>query len=161
MEAETVKAIQAKLQGICGHETCLGRDAMLEAVRWVIDEPTGWIVEKEDDRLRLHAILGHTVHLLTADCAPPADPKLEAQESAACEYVVLEPLTGGEYVRSTVEVLAGGPDGAPPSAYAEWAFELSQPISLRYKIGAAAATHDFALALLAAIVAARGSAEHR
>jgi hypothetical protein len=161
VEAETVKTIEAKLRGICGHETCLGREAMLEAVRWVIDEPSGWILEKEDDQLRLYAILGHTVHSLSADCVPPADPRLEARETANCEYVVLEPLTGGEYVRSTMEVTAGGPGGDLPSAFADWAFELHQPISLRYKIGADAPTHDFAVALLAAIVAARGSAQHR
>jgi hypothetical protein len=161
MEAESVKAIEAKLTGFCGHEKCLGREAILEAARWVIDEPAGWILEKDGDRLRLYAIIGSTVHSLSADCAAPADPGLEQAETGTCEYVVLEPLTGGEYVRSTVEVTEGGPGGNPASAFADWAFELNRPLSVRYQIGADTHAHGFAVALLAAIVAARGAAPHR
>jgi len=161
MEAESVKAIEAKLEGLCGHEKCLGRDAMLEAARWVIDEPAGWIIEKDGERLRLYAIIGSTVHSLAADCAPPADPALGEPETARCEYVVLEPLTGGEYVRSGVEVTEGGGNGDPASAFADWAFELHRPLEIRYKIGADTHAHDFAVALLAAIVAAREAAPHR
>jgi len=50
MEAESVKAIEAKLAGVCGHERCLGREAMLEGARWFADEPAGWILEKDEDR---------------------------------------------------------------------------------------------------------------
>jgi len=151
MEAETVKAIDAKLTSICPHESCTGRDAMVEAARWLIDEPAGWIAELDGQRLRLYAMAGDSVHALAAECAAQGGP-------GSCEYVILEPVTGGEDVRSTIEHTI---DGAEPTSTAHWSFQLGRELAFSYELGADGAAHGFALALLASINDARRSTPHR
>lgn len=118
----TVDEVEKALKRACPHPECVGRDALLDAVTRLVPEPEAWMVRQTDDgRTEFDAVVGSSVHRLSAPCEPMKEP-VEEVASAVCKYDAVR-LTDAASFECQVQREQGRGE---PSTRTKWRFQFDR-----------------------------------
>jgi hypothetical protein len=108
-------AVEASLRRECGSETCLGREAIAEALSLIPDEPVAWCVETDEKqpgrkRLVLLAVVEGGAVCASAPCERYSEMNGDDEATVDAEVYIV-PRLRNHHVTVLITRAKGGPKG--------------------------------------------------